>query len=106
MRSAPPSRPLPLRELFFLGPKGWSTAQKDAALTLARECKWGFIQTRVNLGKGDYWLSVDGSGMHIIVAGEAKAVETEVDREKFSGALASAPISDKQYRKVRDLLKA
>jgi len=103
---SPPSRPLPLRELFLLGPKGWSTAQKDAALALARECKWGCIQTRVSLGKGDYRLVVDGSGMHIIVAGEAKAVETEVDREKFFGALASAPISDKQDRKVRDLLKA
>jgi len=103
---SPPSRPLPLRELFLLGPKGWSTAQKDAALALTRECKWGCIQTRVSLGKGDYRLVVDGSGMHIIVAGEAKAVETEVDREKFFGALASAPISDKQDRKVRDLLKA
>jgi hypothetical protein len=103
---SPPSRPLPLRELFLLGPKGWSTAQKDAALALARECKWGCIQTRVSLGKGDYRLVVDGGGMHIIVAGEAKAVETEVDREKFFGALASAPLSDKQDRKVRDLLKA
>lgn len=103
---SPPSRPLPLRELFLLGPKGWSVAQKDAALVLARECKWGCIQTRVSLGKGDYRLVVDGGGMHIIVAGEAKAVATEVDREQFLGALASMPISDKQDRKVRDLLKA
>ncbi len=103
---SPPSRPLPLRELFLLGPKGWSAAQKDAALVLARECKWGCIQTRVSLGKGEYRLVVDGSGMHIIVAGEAKAVATEVDREQFLGALASTPISDKQDRKIRDLLKA
>ena len=48
---------------------------------------------------------VSGGGMHIIVAGEAKAVVTEVDREQFLGALASTPISDKQGRKVRDLLK-
>ncbi len=103
---SPPSRPLPLRELFFLGQKGWSTAQKDAALVLARECKWDCIQTRVSLGKGDYRLVVDGGGMHIIVAGEAKAVATEINRERFLGALASTPISDKQDRKVRDLLKA
>ena len=102
---SPPSRPLPLRELFFLGPKGWNTAQKDAALVLARECKWGCIQTRVSLGKGDYRLVVDGGGMHIIVAGEAKALATEVDREQFLGALASTPISEKQDRKIRDLLK-
>jgi hypothetical protein len=102
---SPPSRPLPLRELFLLGPKGWSAAQKDAALVLARECKWGCIQTRVSLGKGDYRLLVDGGGMHIIVAGEAKAVATEVDREQFLIALASTPISDKQDRKVRDQMK-
>jgi hypothetical protein len=103
---SPPSRPLPLRELFLPGPKGWSAAQKDAALLLARECKWGCIQTRVSLGKGEYRLLVDGSGMHIIVAGEAKAVATEVDRAQFLDALASTHIADKQDRKVRDLLKA
>lgn len=102
---SPPSRPLPLRELFLPGQKGWSAAQKDAALVLARECKWGCIQTRVSLGKGDYRLVVDGSGMNIIIAGEAKAVVTEVDREQFLIALASTPISDKQDRKVRDRLK-
>jgi hypothetical protein len=91
---SPPSRPLPLLELFLHGPKGWSTVQRDAALVLARECKWGCIQTRVSLGKGDYRLVVDGGGLHIIVAGEAKAVATEIDREKFLGALASTSISD------------
>ena len=102
---APPPRPLPLRELFLVGPKGWSTAQKDAALVLARKCKWDCIQTRVSLGKGDYRLVVDGGGMHIIVAGEAKAVATEIDREQFLRALASTPISDKQDRQARDVLK-
>ena len=103
---SPPSRPLTLRELFVGGPKGWNVAQKDAALLLARECKWGCIQTRVSLSKGDYRLVVDGGGMHIIVAGEAKAVVTETDPEQFLSALASTSISDKQDRKVRDLLKA
>ena len=101
----PPPRPLPLRELFLPGQKGWIAAQKDAALVLARDCKWGCIQTRVSLGKGDYRLLIDGGGMHIIVAGEAKAVVTEVDREQFLVALASTTIPDKQDRKVRDLLK-
>lgn len=101
----PPPRPLPLRELFLPGQKGWNAVQKDAALLLARECKWGCIQTRISLGKGDYRLVLDGSKMHIIVAGEAKAVVTEVDHEQFLVALANTPISDKQDRKVRDLLK-
>lgn len=101
----PPSRPLPLRELFLPSQTDWSTSQKNAALVLARECKWDCIKTRVSLGKGDYRLVLDGSGMHIIVAGEAKAVVTEVDREQFLAALASTSISDKQDRKIRDLLK-
>jgi len=103
---SPPSRLVPVRELFLLGPKGWNSAQRDAALLMARECKWNCIQTRVSLGKGNYRFVVDGSGMHIIVVGEAKAVVTEVDREQFLGALASTPISDKLDRKVRVLLKA
>lgn len=103
---SPPARFLPLRELFLPNQKGWITAQKNAALVLARDCKWDCIQTRVSLGKGDYRLVLDGSGMHIIVAGEAKAVVTEVDREQFMLALAHTPIADKVDRKVRDSLKA
>jgi hypothetical protein len=101
----PPIRPVPLRELFLPGQKGWNNAQKEAALILAREYKWSCVQTRVSLGKGDYRLVVDGGGVHILLAGEAKAVVTEVDREQFFAALAQTPISEKLDRKVRDLLK-
>jgi len=101
----PPPRPRPLRELFLPDQKDWNVAQKNAALMLARESKWGGIQTRVSLGKGDYRLVLDGGGMHIILAGEAKAVATEVDREQFLVALANLPISDKQDCKIRELLK-
>jgi hypothetical protein len=101
----PPLRPFPLRELFLPGQKGWSNAQKEAALVLARECKWACVHTRVSLGKGDYRVVVDGGGVHILLAGEAKAVATEVDREQFFAALAQTPISDKLDRKVRDYLK-
>ncbi len=100
-----PHRPLPLRELFVPGQKGWGNVQKDAALMLAREYKWSCLQTRVSLGKGDYRLIVDGGGAHIVLAGEAKAVATEVDHEQFLAALAQTPISAKFDRKVRDLLK-
>ena len=101
----PPPRPLPLRELFLSAQKAWNAAQNEAALGLARDCKWGCIQTRISLGKGDYRLLVDGGGMHIILAGEAKSVVTEVDREQFFVALASTHITEKQDRNVRDLLK-
>jgi hypothetical protein len=85
--------------------KGWSNVQKEAALALARECKWDCIQTRVSLGKGDYRLVVDGGGVHILLVGEAKAVLTEVDRNQFFTALSQTPIPDKLDRKIRDLLK-
>lgn len=101
-----PPRPMPLRELFSPGPKGWVSAQKEAVLLLARECKWDCIQTRVSLGKGEYQMIVDGTGVHVILAGEAKAVVTEVDRDKFYSNLALTPISSKLDRKIRDALKA
>jgi hypothetical protein len=100
-----PPRPIPLRELFMSTQKGWSNVQKEAALALARECKWDCIQTRVSLGKGDYRLVVDGGGVHILLVGEAKAVLTEVDRNQFFTALSQTPIPDKLDRKIRDLLK-
>jgi hypothetical protein len=101
----PPNRPIPVRELFTPGPKGWSKAQEEAGLMLARDCKWGCIQTRISLGNGDYQLGVDGKGMHILIAGEAKAVETEVDIEKFFVDLARDFLPSKLERKVLDLLE-
>lgn len=100
-----PTRPLPLRELFAPASKTWSSAQKEAALVLARESKWDCIQTRVSLGKGNYRLVVDGTGVNILIDGEAKAVATEVDRDRFFTLLAQTPISSKLSRKVRDVLK-
>ncbi len=102
----PPSRPIPLRELFTPGPRGWIKAQNKAALALARDCDWDCIQTRINLGNGDYRLMVDGKGMHILLAGEAKAVTTEVDREQFLANLAHWRPTSAQDRKVRELLGA
>jgi hypothetical protein len=102
----PPARPIPLRELFSLGPRGWSKSQREAALFLARNRKWSCIQTRVTLGKGDYQLQVDGKGMHILIDGEAKAVETEVASEQFLATLALERVSNKQESNIRDLLES
>lgn len=100
-----PVRPVPLREVFATGPKGWSGLQKEAAHLIARESKWDCIQTRVTLGKGDYRIVIDGAGLHILIDGEAKAVMTEVDQEKFFASLAADAIPLKLDRKVRVLLK-
>ena len=100
----PPPRPVPLRELFLPGPKGWSSAQKEASLVLARECKWNCIQTRVSLGKGDYRLVIDTAGAHILLAGEPKTVTTEVAYEPFLAALSNTWVPNKLDRKIRSLL--
>ena len=101
----PPIRPVPLREVLAAGPKGWSGPQKDAALLISRESKWDCIQTRVTFGKGEYRTVIDAAGVHFFMAGEAKAVTTEVDREKFFSSLAEGSIPLKVDRKVRELLK-
>jgi hypothetical protein len=101
----PPARPLPIRELFNLGPKGWNKSQEKAAVALASDCKWDCLQTRIDLGAGDYRLEVDGKGMHILLPGEAKAVVTEVDKEHFFERLAGEYLTGKHERKVRDLLE-
>ncbi|MBK1735379.1 hypothetical protein CKO15_08800 [Halorhodospira abdelmalekii] len=101
----PPPRPQPLNELFSPGPKGWTKNQKEAAVELAKACKWDCLQTRVTLGKGDYRLSVDGSGMHLLIDGLAKAVVEEVDQSVFFALLNREAISQKLERRIRAELK-
>lgn len=103
----PPVRPMPLRELFVPGAKGWTTKQRDAALLLARESKWiKCIQTRITLGKGEYHMVIDGSGIQILLPGEVKAVVTEVNSDQFLSLFGGTTISLKAEKKTRDLLKA
>jgi hypothetical protein len=103
----PPDRPMPLRELFIPGEKGWSVKQREAALLLARESKWfECIQTRITLGKGEYHVVIDGNGVQIVLPGDVKAVVTEVKPETFFSLFGETAISPKAEKKVRDLLKA
>ena len=103
----PPARPMPLRELFVPGDKGWTLKQREAALLLARESKWsGSIQTRIDLGKGEYRIVIDGGGVQILLPGDVKAVVTEVDSERFFSLFGGTAISLKVEKKVRDFLKA
>jgi hypothetical protein len=102
----PPDRPMPLRELFVPEEKGWSIKQRDAALLLARESKWfKCMETRITLGKGEYHVVIDGSGVQIVLPGDAKAVVTQVNPEPFFSQFGETAISLKAEKKVRDLLK-
>ena len=101
----PPKRCVPLRELFSSGNKEWSVKQKDAALLLAREYKWDCVHTKITLGKGEYRLVIDGSGTHILLPGDIKAVTVEINREDFLSRISMSPVSDKLEKKVREVFK-
>lgn len=98
-----PARPQSLRELLLDRP--WKKTQAEAAVLLARKCAWGCIRTRVSLGKGQYRLEVDGQGLHFILEGEPKAVQTEADYDAVLGRLAEGPVPDKVEIAVRILFK-
>ena len=97
-----PPRPKPLIE-WFLG--DWSPHHHVAALTLAKAQKWDCVQTRVKLRAGNYHMKVGPGGAEIVVPGEARAVETEVDKARFLNLLAGALIDPKNEVQVVDMLK-
>lgn len=82
-----PERRLSLRELF--GEKQADSKTNNAALAIARSCKWDCIKTRIKLGKGAYQLLIDGAGASLVLDGDIKAVEAEIDWEKFRAYLGS-----------------
>lgn len=86
-----PERPKPLVE-WFLGK--WGPRQHSVALELARAQGWDCVETRVKLGQGDYRMEVARGGMAIVFPGEAKAVDTAVDKDRFLKLLAETAIMD------------
>ncbi len=102
---AVPLRPKSLRELFLAESNFWTKQQNEAALVMARDCHWPCIKTRITIGKGEYQLLVNGSGMQIVLDGEAKAVVTEVDRNAFMTAFSQYKITNKMDAKIRQILK-
>ena len=97
-----PERIRPLRELLGATGGDWTKPQQAAALALARAQGWGqVLRTRISLGKGDYRLTVDGRGAHLLLDGDVKAVTTEIDRDAFLSRLAEATIPAKLAAQVR-----
>ena len=54
----------------------------------------GCSVTTALLGRGDYRLEVTRGGMEIVFPGEAKAVDTAVDKDRFLHLLAGTAIVD------------
>jgi len=101
-----PAPPIPVRELFRSGERGWNKAQQDAALALARERKWSAcIQTRIRLGQGEYRFIVESGGVSLLLDGEVKAVATQVDASKFMQHIATEFMNESAEAAVRIALE-
>lgn len=98
-----PPRIQPLREPFGDG-SGWRVRENSAARLLAREQGWDCIRTRIKLGPGAYALEVNRGGAQIVLEGEPRAVESEVDPTRFFRHLAQERIPVKVEAKVREAL--
>lgn len=81
-----PERPKSLVELFT--GSQWDKKQNEAALDLARKKKWDCIKTQVKLGKGEYNVSIEGTGVSIFLDGDVKAVHSYVDQSRFMDLLS------------------
>jgi hypothetical protein len=94
---------LPLRALFQ---EAQPKAAREAALTLARGMDWAgeLITTRISLGKGDYRLTIDGRGAHLLLAGDVKAVASEVDQAALFARLAAADVPNRVEAELRKIL--
>lgn len=97
-----PARPKLLAERFA---GDWNARHQKAAVELARAEQWtDCLRTRVRLGPGDYELTVGRGGAEIVFPGDARAIETEVDRPRFSKRLAGGIIDPEHEAKVAEML--
>ncbi len=97
-----PARPRPLAELFA---GEWDARRRKAAVELARRQEWtDCLQTRVKLGAGEYALKVTRGATEIVLPGEARAVETEVDRMRFSTRLTETSVDPEHESAVAEML--
>ena len=98
-----PARPKLLAELFA---GEWDARRRKAAVELARRQEWtDCLQTRVKLGAGEYALQVTRGGLEIVLPGEARAIETEVDRTRFSTRLAETSVDPGHEAAVAEMLE-
>ena len=94
---------LPFRALLEGAPP---KAAQTAALRLARGMGWEneVLTTRISLGKGDYRLTIDGRGAHLLLAGDVKAVSSDVDKAALLTRLAAVEIPARLDAELRTLL--
>ena len=98
-----PPRVRPLRELFGDG-SAWRAGEKSAALELARTLKWDCVHTRINLGPGEYKLTVRGGSTRIELPGEPR-ITPDIDLGRFFELLAANRLDHRVEAKVRQKLR-
>ena len=98
-----PPRVRPLRELFGDG-SAWRAGEKSAALELARTLKWDCVHTRINLGPGEYKLTVRGGSTRIELPGEPR-ITPDLDLGRFFELLAANRLDHRVEAKVREKLR-
>ena len=98
----PPARARPLRELFGDG-RTWGAKENAAATELAQVLKWDCVRTRINLGQGEYKLTVHGGSVHIELSGKP-GLDTRVDPERFFHCLAETRVGTNVEETVRKTL--
>ena len=99
-----PPRVRPLRELFG-DCASWRAREKTAALTLARECEWDCVRTRIGLRAGEYKLTVKANSTIIEVSGEPR-IAPEVEPGRFFELLASTRLDHATEAKVRKAFRS
>ena len=78
----------------------WKSAEKSAALALARSQKWNCVHTRINLGPGEYKLTVKGGSTHIELPGEPR-ISPEIDTGRFFDLLARTRLDHVSEAEIR-----
>ena len=97
-----PPRVQPLREAFG-DVSAWRRAEKSAALALARSQKWNCVHSRINLGPGEYKLTVRGGSTLIELPGEPR-ISPEIDTGRFFDLLGRTRLDHVSEAKVRKFL--
>ena len=99
-----PAVPTPLRELF--GDRAdWRARERAAALKLVHLCKWDCVRTRINLGPGEYKLTIKHGSTYIELPGTPK-IDPEIERDQFISLLANTRLDRETEAKIQRMLRS
>lgn len=98
-----PAMPMPLRELFGDG-ADWRASERSAALELSRLRNWDCVRTRINLGPGEYKLTVKSGSTYIEIP-DTPRMDREIERGQFISLLANTRLDGETEAQIRRMLR-